>query len=71
MKKRHNPLFPERNREGASYNSQPVTASVSLEPVEASGALSPISHKPMRKVMCDKIPAYYDAENRLVLPMKA
>lgn len=71
MGKRLNPLFPERSDEGVSYNKEAITAAIKLEPVEAASALSPISHKPMRKVMCDKIPAYYDEENRLVLPMKA
>ncbi len=64
MKQRTNPLFP-------SKNSNEMVVS-NLETVEAAtGAVSPISKKPMRLVSCAGIPAYFDPDNRLVLPKKA
>jgi len=67
MKQRLNPLFPEK-----SAPKEKIVSNATFEPIPVeSAALSPVSNKPMRKVMCGTIPAYYDPENRLVLPMKA
>lgn len=66
MKKRHNPLFPEQ-----SQAKERIISNANFDPIPVeSAALSPVSNKPMRKVMCGTIPAYYDPENRLVLPMQ-
>ncbi len=61
--KRFNPLFDD-----VASNRQAIVAS---EPVEARNdvAISPISGKPMQKVLCDGIEAYYDEDNRLCLPI--
>lgn len=67
MKKRFNPLFPETKQ-----GREPVISNANFDPIPVTAtALSPVSNKPMRKVMCGGIEAYYDPENRLVLPMKA
>lgn len=45
---------------------------VAMEPVKLglkAVAHSPISGKPMRKISCDGISAWYDEPNRLVLPV--
>lgn len=56
---RLNPLFPQ--------GKQKITAS---EPVEAALIASPINGKPLKRVTCAGIEALYDAESRVVFPVK-
>ncbi len=65
MQSRVNPLFDENDQ-------TPKISVLSSEVSEAANniPLSPISKRPMKRVVCDGIPAYFCEEGRLVLPIK-
>lgn len=63
MTKRINPLFSNKEEKNLIVASEPIQAN------RNGTAVSPISGKPMQKVSCDGVEAWYDDTNRLVLPV--
>jgi hypothetical protein len=69
MEKPFNPLMDDFQPKIPDENNISILASQVIE-AKNLPPLSPITKKPMQKVLCDRIPAYYDAESRLVLPIR-